>query len=88
MPRLDHVHDWEHLGGAAFGMYRCKVCLCFGYSRLYRGPQVYRNTIVPYRCAKCGARATGHDKIPPARWKNNPYRTRKEWRCARHRSRI
>ena len=86
-----HEHNWRHMGGAAFGMYRCDVdkdgCLAFGYSKIYRG--VCKNQkIVPYSCAKCGAWAVGHDHIPPKMNKYKIYPTlrgRKEWRGKNHR---
>lgn len=81
MPKLNHIHDWEHLGGTSFGMYRCRVCFCFGYRehrRFMTHPTTTRCSVIPYRCSVCGARAVGKDTVG----KRSRY---KQWRCHNHR---
>lgn len=76
----EHQHSWRHLGGHAFGMYRCdkdsNCCLAMGYSKVYRGASINQK-VVPYKCAKCGGWAVAKDKVG--------YRKR-EWRCTHHRT--
>ena len=78
----EHQHNWRHLGGARFGMYRCSGCQCFGYSKVYRGMHTHQ-FIVPYKCYKCKAWAVAKEVPEKQRWRHAPP---SYWVCAKHRS--
>lgn len=81
---MNHEHAWEHLGGSAFGMYRCRSCLCFGYRGSEKIGKGWSKHVKPYICGVtgCGKWAVAKDTYLA---KIGRPRKITQWRCANHR---